>query len=115
MRNHCLPERAVVRRVAEHLAHLDGEKAQQLGEQLRLAEYALLEPGDRFASEVDECRHDAALDRCLRVASKVIMVREVDGVQQEAELDVADRSVHHLRIHTRARDRSLSTSSGFAM
>ena len=95
--------------------HLSFSRERGDAEQFRLAEYALLEPRDRFAFEVDQGRPDAALERCFRVAPKVIVVPEVDGLEQENELVVADQAVGHLRIHTRARDRSLSTSSGLAM
>src|SRR6185437_16946835 len=104
-----------VRRVAEHVAHLHGEEADEPREGLRVVEDAVLQARERRAPEMDESRREAPLERRLRVAPEVVVVLLEDRVEQERQLDVGGRPGVHLGIHTLASDSSLSTSSGLAM
>ena len=120
-RHHLLAQRLEVAGVAEHVAHLHGEVFEQRREHGGLVQHAVLQLRQRLAVKLHQRRRQPPLERRLRVAPEVIVVAVVDGVDQQALLDVcgAGLAVRHggayLGIHTRTRDSSFSTSSGLAM
>ncbi len=59
-------------------------------------------------------RRETTPQRRLGVGAEVVLVAVIDRVQEQPQLDIVLARVH-FGIHTRARESSLSTSSGFAM
>ena len=116
MRHHLFADRAEIGRVAEHLAHLDGEEAHQLGEQRRLAQHPPLQLRQGIAAEARLRPLQPPPQRAARIAAKVMVIAPPDRVEQQLELQRVHRirGVAHRGIHTRTRLSSLSTSSGLA-
>src|SRR3569832_830138 len=117
-RHDLFAQRTEIRRIAKHLAHLNGKKIEQPGKDVGLVQHLLLQPRQRLATEMDHCPRQPPLERSDGITAKVVVVLEIDCVEKKAELEV-DILVKHnscyFGIHTRTNDRSFSTSSGLAM
>ncbi|MNT39089.1 hypothetical protein D3C72_1753080 [compost metagenome] len=81
-------QRQEVGRVAEHLAHGNGQELQQLAEQRRVAQHAVLQRRDAGQLELLQRIQHAALLRGRGVVAEVVAVLEVDGLHQQAQLDL---------------------------
>ena len=119
--HHLLAQRLEVAGVAEHVAHLHGEVFEQRREHGGFVQHAVLQLRQRLAVKLHQRRRQPPLERRLRVAPEVVVVAVVDGIDQQALLDVGGAGLAmghggaYLGIHTRTRDSSFSTSSGLAM
>jgi hypothetical protein len=105
--------------IAEHVADLNGQKAQQLWQHGRIAQQALLHGGETRELQLFASLPQPPPDRAHRVISEIIMVAQIKRLQQQSDLDFLRRTrlvlTGHLGIQTRTSDSSLSTSSGLAM
>ena len=120
VRHHLLADRPEIGRVAEHLADLHGQVAQQRGEHAR--DRAAGFPAARRSVAKPQLLArllQAPLDRGHGVVAEIVVVSPIQRFQQQLDFDVFDflrhRNVSHRGIQTRTSESSFSTSSGFAI
>ncbi len=115
VRHDGLADGAEVAGVAEQVAHLHGQEAQQLRE----GGAVVLDPRRQRAqaslTEVIERDDESPLQRGGGVAAEVVVIRSEHGFEEGLELAVGRRGRAHFGIHTRTSDSSLSMSRGLAM
>ena len=123
MRQHLLAQRPEIGGVAEHLAHMDGEEAQQIGQDGRLVQHPVLQHRQALAAEILLRPHHPPQDGAAGIAAKIELVATPQKVEQRIQLQQLQLFLglgrrgqigHHRGIHTRTSDSSLSTSSGLA-
>ena len=119
VRHHLFADGTEVARIPEHLADLHCEIAQKMRQHGRLVQDLFLHRREGGEPHLLARLPEPALDRSHRVVAEIIVVANEQGLQQQPDFDVLDlcgrAGFRHFGIHTRTRDRSFSTSSGFAM
>ena len=91
VRHDLLAQRPVIVGIAEHLAHLDGEEADQLRQHRRIVQHAILERRQGGAAELFLGVAQAAADRVGGVAAEVVVIAAVQRLEQKRHLDVVGR------------------------
>ena len=87
-RYHGVAQGLEVARVAEHLADLHGHVVEQGGEGGRIVQHLVLQLRQGCAAELVHRGLEPALERRARVGAEVVVVLQVDGIEQQLELDV---------------------------
>src|SRR5512140_1923086 len=96
MRDDLFPQHPEKGGVTEHLTDLDGERRQDLSEDLRIAQHLLLQARERLETEFLHSLSEPSLERGRRVLAEVVVVPEVNALEEERDLDILDAAFHRV-------------------